>query len=116
MQSELVSAPAAGLCNRRSDNPKTVVLIDGHLRIRGDDAWHVGITSLKGNVRIENRFYDGESLGVVAHFNDHNSFWIQESFNKIVTVPWYTTTSISTRELGNGDGLAFAARLPAISP
>ena len=50
-----------------------------------------GITSMTGYARVESRFYDGESLGAVVHFNDHNSIWIQETFNKIVTVPWYTT-------------------------
>jgi len=54
----------------------------------------VGITSFTGNAQVQNRFYDGESLGAVVHFNDHNSIWIQETFNKIVTTPWYTTTSI----------------------
>jgi hypothetical protein len=39
-------------------------------------------------------FYDGESLGAIIHFNDHHSIWIQETFNKIVSIPWYTTTSI----------------------
>ena len=46
-----------------------------------------------GNPTVENRFYDGEALGAIVHFN-HNSIWIQEMFNKIVTVPWYTTASI----------------------
>jgi hypothetical protein len=54
----------------------------------------VGISSFTGNAHVENHFYDGESLGAVIHFNDHNSIWIQETFNKIVTAPWYTTTSI----------------------
>jgi hypothetical protein len=53
-----------------------------------------GVTSFTGNSHILNRFYDGEALGAVVHFNEHNSIWIQEMFNKIVTVPWYTTTSI----------------------
>jgi len=54
----------------------------------------IGVTSLTGGPSVQNHFYDGESLGAVVHFNNHNSIWIQESFNKIVTVPWYTTTSI----------------------
>ena len=54
----------------------------------------LGVTSLTGGPHVQNRFYDGESLGAVVHINDHNSIWIQETFNKIVTVPWYTTTSI----------------------
>jgi hypothetical protein len=54
----------------------------------------LGLTSMTGNAHVENRLYDGESVGAIVHFNDHNSIWIQETFNKIVTVPWYTTTSI----------------------
>jgi len=53
-----------------------------------------GLTSFTGNAHVENRFYDGEALGAAIHFNDHNSIWIQESYNKIPTVPWYTTTGI----------------------
>jgi len=53
-----------------------------------------GLTSFTGYAHVENRFYDGEALGAVIHFNDHNSIWIQESYNKIPTVPWYTTTGI----------------------
>jgi hypothetical protein len=52
-----------------------------------------GITSMTGNPSVLNRFYDGESLGLIIHFNDRNSIWIQETFNKIVTIPWYTTAS-----------------------
>jgi hypothetical protein len=33
-------------------------------------------------------------LGAIVHFNDRNSIRIQETFNKIVTPPWYTTSSI----------------------
>jgi hypothetical protein len=53
-----------------------------------------GITSLTGNASVANRFYDGEAVGAIVHLNEHNSIWIQETFNKIVTVPWYTTSSI----------------------
>jgi hypothetical protein len=53
-----------------------------------------GITSMTGYAHVENRFYDGEALGAIVHLNNHNSIWIQEMFNKIVTVPWYTTASI----------------------
>jgi hypothetical protein len=53
-----------------------------------------GLSSFTGDAHIENRFYDGEALGAVIHFNDHNAIWIQESYNKIPTVPWYTTTGI----------------------
>ena len=53
-----------------------------------------GLTSYTGNPRVLNRLDSGLSLGAIIHFNDHNSIWIQESYNKVVTVPWYTTTSI----------------------
>jgi hypothetical protein len=53
-----------------------------------------GLSSFTGSAHIENRFYSGESLGAVIHFNNHNSIWIQETYNKIPTIPWYTTTGI----------------------
>ena len=67
--------------------PKTKV-VTGYTWIQ------LGISSFTGFPQLQNHFYDGESLGAVIHFNDHNSIWIQETFNKILTVPWYTTTSI----------------------
>jgi hypothetical protein len=63
-------------------------------RVTGYTWVQVGITSLTGGPYVQSHFYNGESLGAIIHFNDYNSIWIQESFNKIVTVPWYTTTSI----------------------
>lgn len=68
--------------------------IPGTKRVTGYTWIQVGITSLTGNPAVENRFYDGEALGLIIHFNDHHSIWIQESYNKIVTIPWYTTASI----------------------
>jgi len=53
-----------------------------------------GITSYTGNAQVLNRLDSGLSLGAIVHFNDHNSIWIQESYSKVVTVPWYTTSSI----------------------
>jgi hypothetical protein len=53
-----------------------------------------GITSTTGNAAVQNRFYNGESIGAVIHMTDHDSIWIQETYNKIVTIPWYTTASI----------------------
>ena len=53
-----------------------------------------GVTSMTGNTHVENRFYNGEALGAIIHFNNHSAIWIQETFNKVVTVPWYTTTGI----------------------
>jgi hypothetical protein len=53
-----------------------------------------GITSYTGNARVQNRLGSGVSLGAILHFNINNSVWIQESYNKVVTVPWYTTSCI----------------------
>ena len=53
-----------------------------------------GLTSLTGSARVQNRFYDGEALGAIVHLSYHSSLWVQESYNKIPTIPWYTTTSI----------------------
>jgi hypothetical protein len=67
--------------------PKTKV-VSGYTWVQ------VGITSFTGGAYVQNHFYNGESLGAVVHFNEQNSIWIQETFNKIVTAPWYTTTSV----------------------
>jgi hypothetical protein len=67
--------------------PKTK-RVSGYTWIQG------GITSFTGNAQVQNHFYNGDALGAIVHFNDHNSIWVQEMFNKIVTAPWYTTTSI----------------------
>jgi hypothetical protein len=53
-----------------------------------------GVTSYTGNAHVQNRLDSGVSLGAIVHFNNNNSIWIQESYNKVVTVPWYTTSSI----------------------
>jgi hypothetical protein len=63
-------------------------------RVSGYTWVQAGISSFTGNATVQNHFYDGESLGAVVHINDRNSIWIQETFNKIISVPWYTTTSI----------------------
>jgi hypothetical protein len=68
--------------------------LPGTKRVTGYTWIQGGITSMTGNAFVQNRFYDGESLGAIVHLNDRNSIWIQETFNKIVTVPWYTTASI----------------------
>jgi hypothetical protein len=63
-------------------------------RVTGYTWIQLGITTFTGNAELQNHLYDGESLGAIVHFNAHKSIWIQETFNKVVTVPWYTTTSI----------------------
>jgi hypothetical protein len=68
--------------------------IPGTKRVSGYTWIQGGLTSLTGNPLVQNRFYDGESLGAIVHFNDHHSIWIQETYNKIASIPWYTTASI----------------------
>ena len=53
-----------------------------------------GITSFTGNLRVENGLDSSVSLGAIIHFNRRGSVWIQESYGKVVTVPWFTTSSI----------------------
>ena len=53
-----------------------------------------GITSYTGNANVRNRLDSGVSIGAIAHCSFHSSIWIQESYSKVVTVPWYTTSSI----------------------
>ena len=38
--------------------------------------------------------FDHRSLGAILHVNAKGSIWIQETYNTVVTVPWYTTTSV----------------------
>jgi hypothetical protein len=67
--------------------PKTKVLT-GYTWIQS------GITSYTGQAKVLNRLDSGVSLGAIIHFSRSNSVWIQESYSKVVTVPWYTTTSV----------------------
>jgi len=53
-----------------------------------------GITSYTGNTHVQNRLDSGVSLGAIVHCYNNNSIWIQESYGKAVTVPWFTTASI----------------------
>lgn len=53
-----------------------------------------GITSYTGNARVQNRLDTGASIGAILHFTMHHSLWLQESYGKVVTVPWYTTSSL----------------------
>jgi hypothetical protein len=53
-----------------------------------------GITSYTGYSHVLNRMATGAALGAVVHFDHHNSIWLQEAYNKVVTVPWYMTSSV----------------------
>jgi hypothetical protein len=67
--------------------PKTKV-ITGYTWIQS------GITSYTRQEHVLNRLDSGVSLGAIIHFSRSHSVWIQESYSKVVTVPWYTTTSL----------------------
>jgi len=67
--------------------PKTKV-VTGYTWIQ------TGITSYTGNTHVQNRLDSGVSIGAIVHFNNNNSIWIQESYSKVVTVPWNTTACI----------------------
>jgi hypothetical protein len=53
-----------------------------------------GITSYTGKKYVQNRMDTGVSLGAIVHLSFHSSIWVQETYSKVVTVPWYTTTSV----------------------
>jgi hypothetical protein len=53
-----------------------------------------GITSYTGYSKLVNHLDTGLSIGAIVHLSFHDSIWIQESYSKVVTVPWYTTSSI----------------------
>jgi hypothetical protein len=53
-----------------------------------------GITSYTGHAHVENRLDSGVSIGAIVHLSFHSSIWLQESYSKVVTVPWYTTSSL----------------------
>jgi hypothetical protein len=53
-----------------------------------------GITSYTGGSHVANRLDSGVSVGAIIHLNTSSSIWLQESYSKVVTVPWYTTASL----------------------
>jgi hypothetical protein len=53
-----------------------------------------GITSFTGNAQIQNRLDSSVSLGAIVHFQRHSSIWVQESYGKVVTMPWFITSSV----------------------
>src|SRR3984885_12773574 len=63
-------------------------------RLTGYTWIQTGITTYTGNAQLQNRLDSSLSLGAIVHFSRHSSIWIQESYSKVVTVPWYTTSSI----------------------
>jgi hypothetical protein len=53
-----------------------------------------GVTTYTGFSHLMNHLDTGLSLGAIVHLSFHDSIWIQETYSKVVTVPWYTTSSI----------------------
>jgi hypothetical protein len=53
-----------------------------------------GITSYTGYSHVLNRLDTGLTIGAIVHLSFHRSIWIQESYSKVETVPWYTTGSL----------------------
>jgi hypothetical protein len=53
-----------------------------------------GVTSFTGYKQVKNRLYTGVALGGVIHITGKQGIWIQETYNKIETTKWYTSTSI----------------------
>jgi hypothetical protein len=53
-----------------------------------------GLTTYTGHGHALNRMASAASLGAIVHLSGRNSIWLQESSNKVNTVPWYTTSSI----------------------
>ena len=66
--------------------PKTTV-------VTGYTWLQTGITTYTGNTRLPNHLDTGVSLGAIVHLSLHSSIWLQETYSKVVTVPWYTTSS-----------------------
>jgi hypothetical protein len=63
-------------------------------RLTGYTWIQTGITSFTGNAHVQNRMDSSLSVGAIVHLNRHSSIWIQESYGKVVTVPWFTTASV----------------------
>ncbi len=54
-----------------------------------------GLTSItNGPTGVQNRAYFGSSAGVMYHVTPRHGFWFQETYNKVSTIPWYTSTNI----------------------
>jgi hypothetical protein len=67
--------------------PKTQV-VSGYTWVQ------MGVTTYTGYSHLANHLDTGLSIGAIVHLSFHSSIWIQESYSKVVTVPWYTTSSI----------------------
>jgi hypothetical protein len=53
-----------------------------------------GLTTYTGYPTLQNHLASAVSLGAILHLSFHSSIWLQETYSKVITVPWYTTSSI----------------------
>jgi hypothetical protein len=49
----------------------------------------IGVTSMTGAPKVENRLYLGAAFGVIYHVSPHFGIWTQATWNKVLTTPWY---------------------------
>ncbi len=61
----------------------------------GSYLWpQAGLTTVTGYRKPLNRAYYAGSGGLVYHLSRHQGIWLQETYNKVETTPWYTSTNI----------------------
>jgi hypothetical protein len=74
------------------------VMRDFHIshehHISGYNLLQAGVSTLTGDTELHNHFNFNENVGVKFHINRFNAIWVQETYNKVVSIPWYTVTSI----------------------
>jgi hypothetical protein len=73
------------------------VMRTSRFRGQGGDRLYVdsdGVTAFTRNDHLLNRLDSSASLGAILHYPRHTSVWIQESFCKVVMMPWFTTAAI----------------------
>lgn len=54
----------------------------------------IGITTLTGGPALDNHLYLGAAFGSAIHFTPHHAVWVQEMWNKVLSLPGYPTTSV----------------------
>ena len=67
--------------------------LPGTKRLTGYSWIQGGITSYTGDMHLENRWASGVSIGAIVHLSSSIRY-SSRSYSKVVTVPWYTTSSI----------------------
>lgn len=54
----------------------------------------IGMTSMTGGGKVQNRLYAGAGLGFVIRLREGNSIWIQPTYNKVASYPAYASLGI----------------------